>query len=274
MEIKHLGHTAFNDIIECFLKAFENYFVKMPTDYNYYRQRWKAAKVRFDLSYGMFDNGKLVGFIINAIDKRDGEYIAFNTGTGVIPEYRGRKIVRSIYDYAIPNLIENGITKCSLEVITENNRAIKSYENIGFKIFKHYKCFNGTILTENGADIRLKEVSYKDVNWGLIPNQKYYSWDNHKNSLEHGNYKYVQVINKNEVEAFFVINPENGYLAQFEMFTETDLSWSILFKGIKTFSKIIKINNIDDRLNSKLEAVQSIGLVNSINQYEMELNIK
>ena len=104
MIVKHLGHTDFNTIMACFLSAFENYFVKMPTDPKYYKQRWKAAKVNFNLSYGMFDNDKLVGFIINAIDERYGEYIAFNTGTGVIPEYRGQKIVKSIYLNRILNI--------------------------------------------------------------------------------------------------------------------------------------------------------------------------
>ena len=107
MIITHLGHTDFNVIMECFLSSFEGYFVKMPTDYNYYKQRWKAAGVNFELSYGMFDDDKLVGFIIHAIDERGGALTAFNTGTGVIPDYRGKRIVKSIYNYAIPELLKN-----------------------------------------------------------------------------------------------------------------------------------------------------------------------
>ena len=140
MVVRHLGDTDFKNIMECFLSAFENYFVKMPTDYNFYKERWKASGVNFNLSYGMFDNDKLVGFIINAIDERQGELTAYNSGTGVIPEYRGKRIVKTIYDFAIPDLMQNGITKCLLEVITENAKAIKSYEGIGFKICKYYKC--------------------------------------------------------------------------------------------------------------------------------------
>ena len=104
MTVKHLGDTDFDTIMACFLSAFDNYFVKMPTDYNYYRKRWKASKVDFNLSYGMFDNDQLVGFIIHAIGRRHGEYIAFNSGTGVIPAYRGKKIVKTIYEFAIPEL--------------------------------------------------------------------------------------------------------------------------------------------------------------------------
>ena len=124
MIVKKLEGIEFDRIADCFLKSFANYYVKVPTDKNYYKNRWEMAKVDYALSYGMFDGEKLIGFIINAIDNRNGKRIAFNTGTGVLPEYRGRGIVKSIYDFAIPDLKNSGITKCLLEVIIENIKAI------------------------------------------------------------------------------------------------------------------------------------------------------
>ena len=70
MEVRHLGDMDFGTIMECFLVSFENYFVQMPTDHAYYKQRWKAAGVQYELSFGMFDGERLVGFILNAIDRR------------------------------------------------------------------------------------------------------------------------------------------------------------------------------------------------------------
>lgn len=58
MIVKPLDTISFETLMICFLEAFENYYVQMPTDHEYYKKRWKAAKVRLDLSYGMFDNGK------------------------------------------------------------------------------------------------------------------------------------------------------------------------------------------------------------------------
>ena len=183
MIIKHLGHIGFDKIMECFLLAFDDYFVKMPTDYNYYKLRWKAAKVNFELSYGMFDDDKLVGFIIHAIDKRDGDLTAFNTGTGVIPEYRGKKIVKSIYKYAIPDLAKNGITKSVLEVIIENEKAIKAYKGVGFKVRKNFKCYSGE-LSINLIHNEIEEVSFNNIAWEQIPNQNKYSWDFNYESLK------------------------------------------------------------------------------------------
>jgi GNAT superfamily N-acetyltransferase len=271
MVVRHLGDTDFKTIMECFLSAFDNYFVKMPTDHNFYKQRWKAAGVKFNLSYGMFDDDDLVGFIIHAVDERQGDLIAYNSGTGIIPDYRGQRIVKAIYDYAIPDLIENGITKCLLEVITENVKAIKSYEGIGFKIGRHYKCFAGTISAETQDKFTIREVGFNAVHWNAIPNQALQSWDNQTRSLEKGNYKYFHVIVDNQIQSFFVMNPTKGYIAQLEVFDQTELSWNTLFSAIQSLYKDVRINNIDGRLVDKIKAVQSAGLKNTVNQYEMEL---
>ncbi|RZN82331.1 MAG: GNAT family N-acetyltransferase [Winogradskyella sp.] len=274
MEVKHLGHTDFDIIMECFLSAFENYFVKMPTDYDFYRERWKATGVRYDLSYGMFDKNKLVGFIMNAIDKRQNQLTAYNSGTGVIPEYRGQRIVKSIYEYAIPELIKNGITKCQLEVITENEKAIKSYQGIGFKTCKHYKCYKGMLKTENKTDFILSKFSYENMNWDVFPNQDLYSWDNQKESLVKLNFDYYQILGKGKIQSYFIIDSQSGYIAQFEVLDSSTLQWQNLFSAIQTTNQNIRINNIDDRLIDKIVAVESFGLENNVDQFEMELFLK
>jgi len=271
--VKKLEHIEFDIIADCFLKSFENYYVKIPTDKNYYKERWKIAKVDYALSYGMFDGGKLVGFIINAIDTRNEEKIAFNTGTGVLPEYRGKQIVRSIYNFAIPDLKTNGVTKCALEVIIENSKAIKTYQSIGFNICKTFKCFSGEIKLNTNEKKLLSEVDYDAFDWGKMPNQQLYSWDFNLEVIKNGNYKYYQLIYDNLVESYFIINPSNAYLAQFEVLKESAGCWHRLFKGIKEVSNSIKIINVDTRLNQKIDFINSIGLANTVNQYEMEMNI-
>lgn len=274
MIVKNLGHTDFDELIECFLIAFENYFVKMPTDKAYYKKRWEVANVDFNLSYGMFENERLVGFIINAIDKRNGKLTAYNTGTGVIPEYRGKKIVKSIYDYALSDLKEHGVVNCSLEVITENNRAIQSYQSIGFKICKTYKCFKGEISAEENNHVDLEEIEFNNMEWENLPNQEFYSWDFQKEPIEKGNYKCYKILNNRIPESYFIINPDNGTLAQFNVLNFTDNGWNRLFLGIKQISETIKINNVDERLTHKIDYLNKIGLTNTVDQYEMELKIR
>jgi ribosomal protein S18 acetylase RimI-like enzyme len=274
MTVKNLSNISLDELLDCFLIAFENYFVKMPSDRNYYKERWRAAKVDFNFSYGMFDKGKLVGFIIHAIDKRAGILTAFNTGTGVIPEYRGKRIVKSIYEYALKDFRQNGIEKSTLEVITKNDIAIRSYESIGFKVCKKYKCYSGAIKTENCDSFELKEIELKNVDWEKLPNQQFYSWDFQKETILEGNYTIFQVLNNKEPESFFIIKPENHYLAQFDLLNTENKGWNRLFSAIKQISGTIKVINVDERLRDKLDNLILIGLEGSVDQYEMELKIK
>ena len=274
MFVKNLSDTSFEIILDCFLKAFENYFVKMPTDKDYYKRRWQAAKVDFNCSYGMFDGEKLVGFIIHAIDKRNGKLTAFNTGTGVIPEYRGKGMVKSIYKHAFNDLAEKGIEKSVLEVITKNDIAVSLYKSIGFNICKTYKCFNGNISIDEALQADLREVALPDVDWNGLPNQSFYSWDNQQESILNGDYRYFEVVHNEKPESFFVINPDQNYLAQFDLLTKENKGWQRLFTAIKKMSVFVKINNVDLRLKEKLDGLISVGLENTVDQFEMEINIK
>ena len=273
MKVKTLDTIPFDTLLDCFLEAFENYFVKMPTDKSYYVQRWKAAKVDYSLSYGMFDEDRLVGFIIHAVDTRSGVKTAFNTGTGVIPEYRGQGLVKAIYDHAIPHLRQNGIPIITLEVITKNTKAVRAYEGVGFEIIKDYMCYAGEIQAVQDAPVELMKTSIKDFDLEQLPRQEYYSWDFQKETIVEGNYTVYQVMDSGKTESFFIINPDNKYVAQLDILGEDQRSWDRLFAGIRQVSPEIKIINVDGRLTDKIDYIQKHGLQNTINQYEMKLKI-
>ena len=169
MIVRNLSNISLEEILDAFLLAFENYFVPMPVEKEYYENRWKVARVDYNLSYGMFDGNKLVGFIIHAVDKRRGQLMAFNTGTGVIPGYRGKRIVQSIYDQALKDLKHHSIEKSTLEVITKNEIAIRTYQKVGFNVYKYFKCFNGTLKLDPPELPEIREVDLKDVEESRAP---------------------------------------------------------------------------------------------------------
>ncbi|MEM9647625.1 MAG: GNAT family N-acetyltransferase, partial [Bacteroidota bacterium] len=229
MQIRSLNNVKFSELVAVFLKAFDGYFVKMPTEVDYYRNRWDMAKVDYDLSFGMFNGDTLVGFIINAVDHRNGHRIAHNTGTGVLPDYRGKQIVDAIYDHAMPILRKRGVEKCTLEVITKNKVALKVYERIGFTVVKDFKCYDGDINTQLGrADFMMKKVGMDFFDWREI-NQNVYSWDNNIETLKQGNFEFYVVFNGEVLAAYFIINPQTNYLAQFDVFENNSRNWERLF---------------------------------------------
>lgn len=269
MTIQNLSNTPFQTIVETFLSAFENYFVKMPTESSYYEQRWATAKVDFRYSYGVFDDNQLVAFIINAVDIRNGKKTAYNTGTGVIPSHRGQRLVQKIYDFAISDLVENGFQTTTLECITANEIAIKAYKRAGFEITRKYLCYKGDLnLKETSEAI---QIEAKDFDWSLVPNSSLYSWDFQRETIQNGDYKYYLVYNKNQLESFFILHGTQPMLGQFDVLKPNHEAWKRLFGAIQKVSPFIKINNLNDKLQDKVAFINQLGLDNHINQYEMEL---
>lgn len=274
MNVTNLANTAADEVIDCFLAAFENYYVKMPADHSYYIERWKAAGVDFNLSYGMFDEGKLIAFIIHAVDTRAGKLTAFNTGTGVVPRHRGKRIVSAMYKYALADLKQHGIERSTLEVITKNDRAVRTYQGVGFNICKHYQCFAGKIKLETNGPFALKEIALADVSWDKLPNQEYYSWDFQKETILSGKNIFYEVWNNNQAESYFIFNPGKQRLVQLDLFSKNSPpAWNRLFSAVGQLTDSTSVINVDDRLAAKLAALKAAGLVITVEQFEMELDL-
>ena len=274
MKISNLSKVSLEELVDCFLLAFENYYVKMPTDKQYYENRWKAAGVNYELSYGMFNGGRLVGFIIHAVDERLGMKTAFNTGTGVIPEFRGQRIVQKIYEKALPDLKYNGVERSTLEVIQENVKAIRAYQGVGFEITREYSCFSGKFETNHDWEIQLVQIDKKDFDWSSVPNPSFYSWDFQRETVERGKNEFYQVLYDSKPESFFIFNPESKFVAQFDSFSKDKNSWNRLFQGIHQVSEEVRIINVDNRLKDKLDIIQKVGVPLTVKQYEMELDLQ
>lgn len=273
MEIRTLEHTPLPAIVACFIKAFAGYFVKVSEDVNYYAARWKAAMVDFSSSYGMFDGEQLVGFVLHAVDVRFGARTAFNDGTGVLPAYRGRRIVQAIYEKAIPELKAKGIALLSLEVIRENAVALKAYEKVGFRIVKEYACFKGILLVRPDAAMQLEATTFEHMEWDALSATAMQAWEHQPESLQGGVFKYYYVWREGKRIGFFVIQPENGYLARLDAFTENEVDWNALLLGVSQLCNPVKHNNVDARQTTKIRFLEKHGLTLYINQFEMAMEI-
>lgn len=268
MHYSNLSATPIREIVDCLTEAFTGYFVEMPSDVGFWETRLKNARVDYALSWGVFDQGKLVGFVLNAIDDEAGVSTAFNTGTGVVQGYRGRHLVDKMYEYGIPNLVKNGVSRCTLEVIDQNERAIRVYQRIGFVLRHRLKCFKG-ILEAGGKAVLLESTPEQA---GAVKFDGHYSWDNTTKTIAAAGemYRVYEVLTQGQPAGYFIINPENGYVAQLE---STNNAWDLIFDGISQIQRGIKINNIPENRQDLLAFLDTIGLENTIDQFEMEMSI-
>lgn len=274
MQFRSLSNIPIETIVDCFHSAFSDYFVPIHATVDFWQQRWKRARVDYFLSFGVFDKDKLVAFVLHGVEK---EWV-FNVGTGVIPTYRGQKLVKYIYDNAIPLLKENGITNCGLEVITQNEKAIKAYQQIGFAITKNYKCFSGTISAVSAKDGYTFEQQ-PVFNWPAYqPLREYsFSWENTDSALQaNGEGFEVWELRRQHAPAlhgYVILNKQNGYIAQFGV-QDFEQHGSQLFQEIGQLLNVpLKIHNVAGDASQTITLLQNIGLTNYIDQYEMALTL-
>ena len=75
-----------------------------------------------------------VGFVLQGIKEVDGQKISWNGGTGIIPEYRGKKLGLSLMKEAEKLIKAQNVSVATLEALSENKAAISLYEKCGYKV--------------------------------------------------------------------------------------------------------------------------------------------
>ena len=123
--------------------------------------------VDFDASVGAYDSEKLVGFTMIGIDNWGDSLVAFDAGTGIVPEFRKQGLAKAMFDHALPGLRERGVTQFVLEVLQGNEPAIKAYTKSGFEISREFRCFAGDLSQLRAQTISIsptiREASLQEI---------------------------------------------------------------------------------------------------------------
>lgn len=137
-----LSRGVFPQIYRTFMEAFADYYVdtSFMTEIMLFNRALKNG-VDFELSVGAFDGDEMVGVTIVGLDDWKGVSAAYDIGTGIVPAHRGKGIAGRMFEFGVPQLRERGVKRFVLEVIQENDPAIKAYTAAGFKVTREFDCF-------------------------------------------------------------------------------------------------------------------------------------
>ena len=275
MKIITLDQVEFSKIVDCFNLSFSDYFIKFVVDEAYLKTRWHGANMHLSFSAGVLDGDDLVGFIVIGIGERNGKKASYNGGTGVIPSHRGRGYTSKMYEFLLPKFKAFGIECHLLEVIQENAKAIHLYGKAGLKIERGLNSFSGEISLnqKRNENIQIKEIKQPD--WKLMNSFQDYipSWDftNIAIMRNKNNYQFYGAFLEGEMVGFAIVKTKDGMIMQFGVDPKLRRNGigSTLFFYLKNIFPKIKIINIDDRNQHVISFAKSIGLTNTVNQYEM-----
>ncbi|REC77165.1 GNAT family N-acetyltransferase [Chryseobacterium elymi] len=278
MEFKTLANITVDELLSVFNHSFSDYVVPFHLTKEVLISKIAAEKLNMSLSAGAFEEGKLVGFILQSEKNENGEKIIYNGGTGVVPASRGKGLVRKMYDFIIPVLKERNANTLLLEVIEGNHNAIRAYENLGFTIVRRLLCFNGSIQQgKENDEIAIREL--KDFQWDVLCSfwDVEPSWQGSVFVLKPmpENYLTLGAYDENTLVGYIVYNPAAKKIYQFAV----DKNYRNQGIGTKLFNAIkeknggqaIALNNVDDSSeNTSRFLSERIGLNNWLSQFEMK----
>ena len=275
--VQSLACTDVQTLRNCFNASFQQYYVPLQFSKEQFADKITTEAIDLKLSFGIFDEDQLVGFILHGIDSVGNQKVAYNAGTGILPEYRGHKLSYLLYEYSIGQLKKAGITKTVLEVVEQNMPAIKSYVKMGFSVTRKLNSYQGKPILHEMMPIEIETLPSPD--WELIKKSCEWnpSWQYNTNCIKRAqsNYKLQVARCEQQPVAYCISNVETGRIAHFGC---CDIDYkekylSALFNQVNggNGNHLTSVNNVDTNALYANTFLLSIGLQRLFTACEMEM---
>lgn len=283
IDYKTLENTSIETLHEAFVNAFSDYQVKIDLPLWKLQQMLKRRGYAAEISMGAFVGDKLVGFVLNGFRDWNGESTVYDTGTGVIGEYRKQGITSSMLSNIRALLNEKCVEQYLLEVIQTNTNAVNLYKKQGFEVVRDFACF---ILDKSKyKPVKTYTVEHVDrfsaADWEQYKSfwDFYPSWQNSIDSIKTmpDNFIYSVVRIDNNAAGYGIIEKKTGDIPQIAVnkeYRHKGIAGSILADLIEnTDSQRICCLNVDDTSKDTKDFLLKSGFNNYISQYEMVLKL-
>jgi len=287
MEYKFLSPDLIPLIHLTFHEAFSDYHVDVTyMTEEVIRNRATKNGIDFGCSVGAFNGENMVGFTLVGIDVWQEQLSAFDIMTGITKPYRGKGIAREMFDYCLPKVRAKGVTNFVLEVLQENDPAIKAYSKSGFEIVRSFSCFQtdpADIVLKNKKEpgITIEKIDKSHLEGAIEFMDWQPSWENSITSLK-------RIPDELIVFGAYANDRLLGLLAYYPLIRWINLlavDRSFRRKGIARELLSALLNNVDSSVNeikainvdSNDQAMHSFllnaGFSQLTNQYEMRMRL-
>lgn len=133
ISFKRLNECVLDEAVEAWNEGFAGYFLDMTMSPEAFLNRLTMEGLSPALSFVVYAEGRPAGIVLNGIREIQGIRVAWNGGTGVVPEYRGKGISRTLMDHALQIYREESVQLSTLEALSPNERAIRLYKSKGYE---------------------------------------------------------------------------------------------------------------------------------------------
>lgn len=267
-----LSNDDFDPMYECFLLAFSDYEVDMRMSREQFRQRLTRDGVRLDLTAAAFDGERMIGFCLNGFGEWQGKTTAYDGGTAVIPNYRGRGVAKEMMSFVERKLKEAGAFQYLLEVLTSNVPAAALYRKLGFINTRRLVVLRSATRVSRATDVSIRRLEKPD--WLLFRTfwDGYPSWQNSADAVDRisTDRDIVGAFVNDECVGYGVVFVPSGNLMQLAVvpnYRRRGIGSAIL-ASLET-SEPLKVTNIDEDLKGPIAFYEANGYQQVFAQYEM-----
>lgn len=274
MNFNSLEKCSITEITSLFNRAFADYFVKIELTPELLTEKIISEGIQLDKSLGIFDGNRVVGFILHALRNS----VAYNAGTGVIPEYRGQNATAKMYNYILPKLKTVKVSELVLEVMAENTQAIKSYEKVGFKKVIDLLGFQGKVNNfSEKYDLQVSPIDNSELNTFETYRDWQPTWQHSTATIQKSSlYKSFGAFKNGELLGYLCANQQSGRVAQFVVkpqFRKQGVATSLFQNFAKKIDGDISVINVDGNAKDTHAFLKKVGLKHTFTQYKMSLEL-
>ncbi|RED52820.1 GNAT family N-acetyltransferase [Cohnella lupini] len=124
------------DMVALWNKGFEGYYIPIDMNLDRFLARAVSEGLSLEHSLVVYDQDEPIGFAMNGFRVVDGKKVAWNGGTGISSEHRGKGIGKLLIERNLQYYRELEVDIALLEALVQNERAIKLYRNAGYDIIE------------------------------------------------------------------------------------------------------------------------------------------
>jgi len=169
LELLSLSSCSFADAVELWNEGFKGYAIDLSMSMDDYVVRLRESGISVEHSVTAIVARRPVGFLLNGIRKHAGKLVAWNGGTGVIPEFRGQAIGRALVVRALQIYKAQNVEYATLEAISTNTAAISLYKSWGYEVAAEltFLQHQGKLDLTSSSEYSVEEVPPSRI--GLLP---------------------------------------------------------------------------------------------------------
>lgn len=220
-ELRTLEDVPLETVHGTFLEAFSDYLVKFDLPFWKLETMVRRRGMVMGASVGAFAGDRMVGFVLNAVRQWGGRLTAYDTGTGVVPEFRHQGATKAMFAHALEVLRERGVEQYLLEVIKDNEPADRLYRQQGFEEVRGLSCYIGprdAVPRREVPGVQLVQLPVDALGWDLLTTFWDFepSWQNSRDSVTAVPETLVAVtaVEGGHVVGYGLVEPRSGDVPQ------------------------------------------------------------